>query len=229
MLDWRQLEICCDSLESAQVAADAGADRIELCVDLHLDGLTPPLAILQGVKARVSIPVFVLVRSRPGGFVFSETELKAMGDEIVSLRQGGADGIVCGALDPEGGIDLSATERMIEAAGGLPFTFHKAFDACADLERGMAQLVELGVRRVLTSGGGRRAVESVPILTRLAELGGEATRVLCAGGVRSASLAELVQIPGVTEFHSAARASVAEPVDAAEVRALRAGLDLSPM
>ncbi len=141
----------------------------------------------------------------------------------------GRTGSSLGRWTSEGGIDLAATGRMVGAAGGLPFTFHKAFDACADLERGMAELVGLGVRRVLTSGGGRRAVDSMPRLARLAQLGGNVTRVLCAGGVRSASLSELLQIPGVTEFHSAARASVAEPVDAAEVRALRAGLDLSPM
>lgn len=227
MSDRRLLEICCDSVESALAAAGAGADRIELCVDLHCDGLTPPVAMLRAVKSSVAIPVFVLVRCRPGGFVFSDEELRVMAGQIESVCGCGADGIVCGALTCEGGIELEATRHMVAAAGGLPFTFHKAFDACADLERGMAELVRLGVDRVLTSGGGRRAVESMPRLARLAELGGGATRVLCGGGVRSANLSELTKIPGVLEFHSAARASATEAVDASEVRALRDLLDLA--
>lgn len=229
MSDRRLLEICCDSVESALAAAGAGADRIELCVELQEDGLTPPEAMLRAVKAAVPIPVFVLVRCRPGGFIFSAGEQRVMARQIESALRCGADGIVCGALSSDGGIDLGATRGMLAAAGGLPFTFHRAFDACADLERGMAELIELGVDRVLTSGGGRRAVDSMPQLARLARLGGAATRVLCGGGVRSSNLSGLIEIPGVLEFHSAARASVVEPVDACEVRALRDGLDLAAL
>jgi copper homeostasis protein len=215
-------------VESALAAAGAGADRIELCVALHEDGLTPPEVMLRAVKAAVPIPIFVLVRCRPGGFVFSAGEQRVMLVQIELMRRCGADGIVCGALTSSGGIDLEATRGMVAAAGGLPFTFHKAFDACADLERGMAELVGLGVDRVLTSGGGRRAEDSMPRLARLAELGGNVTRVLCGGGVRSANISELMKIPGVLEFHSAARTSVEEPVDASEVRALRDKVDMAP-
>ncbi|MGI9243985.1 MAG: copper homeostasis protein CutC, partial [Verrucomicrobiales bacterium] len=143
-MEHRQLEICCDSFESAQTAAAAGADRIELCVDLPVDGLTPPTELLREVKAGVGIPVFVLVRCRPGGFVFTDAELGTMLDEISALRDCGADGIVSGALRDDDSIDTAAAEQLVEAAGGLPFTFHKAFDACVDRKQGMEVLVELG-------------------------------------------------------------------------------------
>ena len=170
----RLLEICCDSLESARAAAEGGADRIELCVDLAADGLTPSRELLADAG---ELPVFVLVHCRPGDFVYTDAEVRAMCADIEAMREAGAAGIVCGALRGSGEIDLNATHRLIAAAEGLPFTFHKAFDLCPDQERSMERL---------------------------------------------AGLRELVKIPGVTEFHSAARASVGEPVDVGEVRAMRA-------
>jgi copper homeostasis protein len=225
----RLLEICCDSLESVEAAAAGGADRIELCVDLSADGLTPPVGLLQAAKAAVAIPVFVLVRCRPGDFIFSDRDVQAMVAEIQVARGGGADGIVCGALCAGGVIDVPATQCFMAAAEGLPFTFHKAFDACEDLEAAMADLVALGVDRVLTSAGERRAVDALERLARLAVIGGEDTRVLCGGGVRAENLAELVRVPGLREFHSAARPSVAEPVDRAEVAAMVTVLAQSPV
>lgn len=224
----RRLEICCDSLESVEAAAAGGADRIELCVDLPADGLTPPVELLRAAKASVAIPVFVLVRCRPGGFVFSEREVMAMVAEIRVAREAGADGIVCGALGAGGVIDVPTTQRFLEAAGGLPITFHKAFDACEDLEAAMADLVDLGVDRVLTSGGERLAVDATERLAWLAAIGGERTQILCGGGVRAENLPGLMRIPNLLEFHSAARAAVAEPVDRAQVTAMAAVLAQSP-
>jgi copper homeostasis protein len=215
----RLLEICCDSLESARAAAEGGADRIELCVDLAADGLTPSRELLADAG---ELPVFVLVRCRPGDFVYTDAEVRAMCADIEAMREAGAAGIVCGALRGSGEIDLNATHRLIAAAEGLPFTFHKAFDLCPDQERSMERLAGLGVERVLTSGGERYAVDAMERLAKLATIGGGTTAVLCGGGVRATGLRELVKIPGVTEFHSAARASVGEPVDVGEVRAMRA-------
>ena len=144
-----------------------------------------------------------------------------MGGQISELRLSGADGIVCGALTGAGEVDQVATRRFLDLADGLPFTFHRGFDSCVDLERSMHVLVELGVDRVLTSAGGSRAIDSMDRLARLAAIGGDTTKVLCGGGVRSTNLAELANIPGIEEFHSAARSSVVEPVSAAEVRAMR--------
>jgi copper homeostasis protein len=215
----RVLEICCDSVESAVAAAAGGADRIELCVNLVADGLTPPVRLMEAVRAEVgAMPVFVLVRCRAGDFVFSEDEVELMCGEIGALREAGADGIVCGALTADSEIDQAATRRFLGAADGLPFTFHKGFDCCEDLEGAMSVLVGLGVDRVLTSAGAKRAVDAIGRLARLAEIGDGGTRVLCGGGVRADGLAELAAIPGVVEFHSAARASVDRPVDRNEVQ-----------
>ncbi len=221
-MNGRILEICCDSVESAWAAANGGADRIELCSDLAADGLTPSCEVLENAG---DLPVFVLVRCRPGDFVYSEAEIKKLCEDIEMMLDNGADGVVCGALLDNGEIDLEATRRFIDAAEGAPFTFHKAFDSCPDQECGMHQLAGLGVDRVLTSGGQRYALDAGERLARLAQIGGETTRVLCAGGVRSDNLRELVNIPGVTEFHSAARAAVEEPVSAREVRKMRKILD----
>ena len=94
----RLLEICCDSVQSALAAADGGADRIELCSDLAVDGLTPSREVLENAG---DLPVFALVRSRGGGFVYADEELRLMVEQISALRTAGADGIVSGALTPD--------------------------------------------------------------------------------------------------------------------------------
>ena len=184
--------------------------------------MTPSRELLENTQ---DLPVFVLIRERPGNFVFTEAEIRSMCEDIEIACEAGVAGIVCGALLANGEIDQGATRRFLEAAQGVPFTFHKGFDACGDLERGMEVLVNLGVDRVLTSGGERLAVDAIDRLAALARIGGEATRVLCGGGVRSDNLPGLVEIPGVSEFHSAARADVTEPVSTREVRAMREVLD----
>ena len=219
----RALEICCDSLGSARAAADGGADRIELCADLAADGVTPEV---DDLRAAVEVvPTFVLVRCRPGDFTFTGTEIDTMCDDIRRMCEAGAAGIVSGALLESGEIDVEATRRLLGAARGTPFTFHKAFDLCPDQESAMRQLVGLGIDRVLTSGGQRYAVDAIDRLARLAEIGGGTTRVLCGGGVRAENLARLVEVPAVDEFHSAARPSVDRPVSLGDVRAMRRILD----
>lgn len=202
------LEICCDHLESALAAQAGGAHRIELCAALATDGITPSAGLIAGVVKRLSIPVFVLVRPRPGNFVYNERELEAMLFDIHQSKALGASGIVSGALLPNGQIDRQATEKLIAAAMPLPFTFHKAFDLTPDPIGALDELMELGADRVLTSGQVPKAVDGKQLLQQLAQRGKGRIDILCGGGVRDYNLAELITIEGVFEFHSSALATV---------------------
>lgn len=198
------LEICCDHLHSALAAQAGGADRIELCAALSTDGITPSAGLLTQIKEQLDIPVFVLIRARPGNFVYSKEEIAVMVADIEQAKTLGADGIVSGALTESGQIDVPATKALITAAGELPFTFHKAFDLVSDPFAALDQLLALGAARVLTSGQAASAVAGKPVLQQLADRAGEQLQILCAGGIRDYNIAELLDLDGVQEFHSAA-------------------------
>ena len=56
------VEVCANSLESARNAERAGADRIELCSELGVGGITPSVGLIQLVKKELTSPVQVLIR-----------------------------------------------------------------------------------------------------------------------------------------------------------------------
>ncbi len=132
----RVLEICCASLECVMAADAGGADRIELCENLEVGGITPSRTLFKEARRATALPIFPLVRCRAGDFRFTRQEIAEMTEQIEQMREIGADGIVSGALNKEGKIDLEATAGFIEAAGPLPFTFHRAFDELDDFVGG---------------------------------------------------------------------------------------------
>jgi copper homeostasis protein len=217
------LEICCDSYEDALAAQAGGAHRIELCAELPTGGLTPDFALFQKIKAALDIPVFVLIRCHEGGFFYKKVEIDLMVRQIQEFVKAGADGIVCGALTANGDLDLSATTRFIEAAQGLPFTFHRAFDEVKHPEQALEQLISLGCNRILTSGQKKTALEGISLLKKLQSQAGERLTILVAGSVRPNNFPTLLQYPEFKEFHSAARPSAGERVKVEWVEMLAIG------
>ena len=117
------LEVCADSMASAEAAVEGGAARIELCSALQLDGLTPSTAVLQAVREQFpKLKVHVLIRPREGDFVYCDSELAAM-ERDISKSLPWADGIVCGALTSDGDVDERTMRRLIAASQGKPVTF----------------------------------------------------------------------------------------------------------
>jgi copper homeostasis protein len=196
------VEAAIETLDSAVAAERAGADRVELCANLDDGGTTPGAELIRAAKTRVAIPVFVLVRPRPGGFVYSTGDVRVMQRDIAVARSEGADGIVTGALDDEGGIDIAATRSLIDAANGLPVTFHRAFDAPSDLSTALEILIDAGVARVLTSGGARSALEGAATIARLVNQANGRIIIVAGGGIREHNVREVIARTGVTEIHA---------------------------
>lgn len=231
------LEICLDDVEGAGVAESAGADRIELCADLGSGGTTPSIGTVETVLGSVHrVGVQVLVRQRPGDFVYTPQEARAMELDVRALVAAGASasvevGVVVGALTPEGRVDREVTARLVSAAGGAPVTFHKAFDGCADQLTALEDLVDLGVGRVLTSGGRPTALQGAERLRELVTRAAGRISVLAGGGVRADHVAGLVADTGVTEVHlrahgrDGATARRGQVTSAEVVAAVRAALD----
>jgi copper homeostasis protein len=162
-----ELEICCNGLESALIAAEAGADRIELCTALHLGGLTPSVETLQSVREQIRIPVYVLIRPRSGDFVYSSKEFNTMLECVDFCISLGYDGIVSGVLSPNFTIDVERTAQLLAASKPLDFTFHRAFDEVINPELALAELEEIGVKRILSSGQEKSAADGLRLLQNL--------------------------------------------------------------
>lgn len=201
------LEICLDDVEGAATAESHGADRIELCANLSEGGTTPSIGTVKTVLDSITtIGVQVLIRQRPGDFVFSSAEVSAMCADIEAIRSletppSVTVGFVIGALDRDNLIDVEATERMLDACGEAPVTFHKAFDYTPDLGSSLDTLISLGIHRVLTSGGPGSALDGVENLAALMARSAGRVSILAAGGIRAHNVAQVLTRTGVPEVH----------------------------
>jgi copper homeostasis protein len=196
------VEAAVESLEDALAAVDGGADRLELCGDLSVGGVTPDDELVATVLNRVSVPVFTMIRPRGGSFVYSEFELKVMLASIERAREAGVHGVVFGVLDSRNRLDRGATETLVSAASGLNVTFHRAFDRIADREDALESLIEFGFHRVLTSAGAADALTGVDGLRELVDVAGDDIVILAGGGVRPHTAREIVEQSGVREVHA---------------------------
>lgn len=201
----RRLEICAASLPSALAAQAGGAHRIELCQNLEQGGTTPSYGLIKAVRARLHIPVFVLIRPRPGGFVYSADELAIMRADIETCRALGCAGVVLGALDAAGRVDQAACRSLIAAAGPLEVTFHRAFDACPDQPKALEAVIALGCQRVLTSGGQPTAEAGQAQLAALVAQAAGRVRIMPGAGITAANVQALAARTGAPEFHASAK------------------------
>ncbi|MFT6934366.1 MAG: copper homeostasis protein [Maribacter sp.] len=161
------VEVCANSLQSALNAQEAGADRIELCSELAVGGVTPSYGLLRAVREKIEIPVNVLIRPRSGDFTFSSDEFDIMKTNIALCRELGFNGIVSGALHPDCSLDVGRTSELITASGDLAFTFHRAFDWVKHPFLALEQLADLGVATILSSGQRASAVLGIELLAQL--------------------------------------------------------------
>jgi copper homeostasis protein len=195
------IESCVETVASAIAAPGDGAGRIELCENLAVGGVTPDPAVLSEVRKRLSIPIFVLIRARGGSFVYSAQEYEAMRRDVSAAHELGADGMVIGGLTSAGDVDEPGMAQLLEAAGGLPATFHRAFDAARDAQAALETLIALGFRRVLTSGQAPTAAEGIPKLAALVQQARGRIGILAGGAIDQTNVARIVRETGVTEVH----------------------------
>ena len=196
------LEACLDSVPLARAAEAAGAKRIELCDRLDIGGTTPTAELIRAVAAAVRIPIFAIVRPRGGDFVYSASELDTMKRDAAVLAGLGASGMVVGILNANGTIDAARTREVMAAGNGLPTTFHLAFESVPDQREALETLVEIGVERVLTKGGGATAVDGVDGLRSLVNQAAGRIAIMAGGGVRENNVGEVVSRGGVREIHT---------------------------
>ena len=204
------LECCVDSVESAVAAAENGADRLELCANLLIGGTTPDINLFYRVKRAVNAKINVLLRPRFGDFCYTDEEFAVLLADVQLFREAGADGVVIGVLNPDGTVDEPRMKLLMEAAGDLPVTFHRAFDVCRDPFEALEACKRLGISTILSSGQKNSAMEGLELLCRLVEKADGIT-IMPGSGVSSKSLGELSKC-GAKAYHMSAKKVVESPM-----------------
>ncbi len=199
-----KLEVCCGDMQSVLAAKEGGADRIELCQALEVDGLTPS-AEMMAEAIGLGIPVQVLIRPREGDFVYDEAEVETMLKEIRLAKRLGANGVVIGALKPDGSIDEETIRRLVSEATGLSITFHRAFDVCSQPAEALEQIVSLGCHRLLTSGQAPSAEQGIPLIKKLVEQSGGRLIIMPGAGVSQENARRILSETGAHEIHGSLR------------------------
>jgi copper homeostasis protein len=196
------LEISVESINAAAAAERGGADRIELCSDLSVGGLTPDPVLTRAVRQQIQTPIFVMIRPRAGDFVYSSPEFAQMKESVAEARDSGADGVVFGILKPDRLVDIERTRELVELAQPLPVTFHRAFDTCPELSQALENVVQSGASRILTSGGAASAPEGSAKIKMLIAAARQHITIIPGAGINSGNIFQLAAATRALEFHS---------------------------
>ncbi|WP_449372907.1 copper homeostasis protein CutC [Arthrobacter psychrolactophilus] len=205
-----ELEIAVQDVTGARLAAIHGADRVEVCCALQLGGLTPSHGLLTSIRAAVpDLPLHVLIRPRPGDYVYDAATVALMVAEIQAVHDAGASGVVIGALTSEDQIDYATVAVLIAATQGLHITFHRAIDHLSldDAVAAVPRLAELGVQRILSSGGAARAGEGRAQLRAMHQAAKGQLRIMAGGGVEISDFADFND-DGLCDVHLSAKATI---------------------
>jgi copper homeostasis protein len=194
-------ELCATSQAAAIAAERGGADRIELCSNLPVGGVTPDPLLLQSVLAAVSIPVHVLIRPREGDFVYSAAEFAQMRQQVEAAKAAGASGVAIGILLPDGRVDVGRTRELADLARPMSVTFHRAFDEAANLDEALEAVIATGADHLLTSGGAENVMAGADAIAVIRRQAGTRLGIMAGAGLRLENLSEIVLRTGVSCLH----------------------------
>ena len=195
------IEVCVNSAISAIEAMKGGADRVELCENLHDGGTTPSKGSIMLARKRLDIGLFVMIRPRGGDFLYSEDEFEIMKEDIRCAKDIGADGVVFGILNADGTIDQERMSALCDLARPMGITCHRAFDMTADPFSALEDVISLGIDRILTSGQRPTAQEGIPLIRKLVNMAHGRIAIMPGSGVKEHNIVEIIRETGVTEIH----------------------------
>lgn len=216
-----KIEIACFNPESAIIAFENGADRIELCDGLSEGGTTPDFETTKQLREKINIPIFVMIRPRGGDFTYSDEEFDQMKSDLIRLKSLNVDGFVFGILNESDEVNIQQNKTLVELAKPYPCTFHRAFDRAKDLESSLEKVIDCGFKTILTSGQRPNVSEGKENLKKLVELSDGRIEILVGGGLRSSNIEEIRGFTKAGYFHSSAITDGGAFANAAEIIVLK--------
>lgn len=208
-----ELEIIGFDIVSCSIAQAYGATRIELCANPEEGGTTPSFGMIEQAKKSCTIPIFPIIRPRGGDFLYDIMEFEAMKSDIKTCLSIGCEGVVVGMLNKNGTVDEERTRELVDLAGTMEVTFHRAFDRVADPLDALEKIISIGCKRILTSGLSKTAIEGKLILQQLVKQADNRIKIMPGSGVRSTNIVELAEETGALAFHSSARKQLTSKMD----------------
>ena len=203
-----ELEVIGFDLASCVIAEERGANRIELCANPHEGGTTPSHGMIAVARKITAIQLFPIIRPRGGDFLYTAAEFDSMAADVDVCRDLGCDGVVIGMLAKDGSVDTDRCAELIDRAGAMQVTFHRAFDRVKDPMKSLDDVIGMGCSRILTSGLRPNVDVGKDMLRELVDAAGNRITIMPGSGVRSTNILELATFTGATAFHSSARATV---------------------
>lgn len=217
----KKLEIACFNLESALIAQENGADRVELCADIHLGGTTPTIAIIQKAVENLSIDIYIMIRPRGGDFVYSDAEFELMKDSILKHKTLAINGFVFGILNEDNTINSNQNTELVKLANPIPCTFHRAFDEVTNYKTALEDVISCGFSTILTSGTFPNVIEGKEVLKALVLQAENRITIMPGGGLRSTNISELDELVNANFYHSSAITDGSETANPKEIILLK--------
>lgn len=216
-----QLEIACFNYESALIAQESGADRIELCENMQLGGTTPNYILAVKVREKLSIKMHVIIRPRGGDFVYTDEEIVEMKQDIKQFKKLGIDGFVFGILKSDGSVNKKQNQQLVNLASPLSCTFHRAFDVVTNIKKSLEDVIDCGFKTILTSGQGATVEEGIFDLEKIQKWAKDRIEIMPGGGLRSSNIKLLQDKLEPTFYHSSAITDKTETANPEEIKELR--------
>ncbi|MGL6200869.1 MAG: copper homeostasis protein CutC [Lachnospiraceae bacterium] len=206
------LEACVDSVESALAASGGGADRLELCSNLVIGGTTPSPSLFAEIRKQTDIDIHALIRPRYGDFSYSNYEFNIIKNEIKTFCELGAEGIVLGILKPDGTLNIEQLSELMDLAGEMSVTLHRAFDVCNNPYEAMEQAIELGIETILTSGQKNVCTQGIELIKELVEQSAGRIQIQVGGGVDGKVIREVYHMTGAQVYHMSGKLLLDSPM-----------------
>jgi copper homeostasis protein len=219
-----KLEIACFNLESALIAQENGADRVELCAGIEVGGTTPDSELVKQARENLTVDLYVMIRPRGGNFVYSEAEFNQMQSDISELKELKVNGFVFGILKDDKTINGEQNQILVDLAKPFPCSFHRAFDEVENPSKALEQLIDCGFKTILTSGQAQNVTEGIDCLTELVSKANNRITIMPGGGLRSTNIETIQQNTKAVFYHSSAITDGSETAAASEVQALKSKL-----
>ena len=208
-----KIEISAYSVQWAIDAQKAGAQRVELCDNIHEGGTTPSLASIELARKNLDIELYVIIRPRGGDFLYTDIEFETMKRDIELAKATGIDGLVFGLLNKNGSVDIERTKELVALSKPLKVTFHRAFDVAKDPFEALEDIISCGCHRILTSGQKNSAINGLSLLADLVKKAGKRISIMPGSGINESNMLEIMKKSKAFEFHLSGKKTIQTQMD----------------